>query len=82
MLGTLQIDINFCINEYLNMVPDIFPVKSMVSGNKVSKLMKVVRGKQLFDSNPLKEVVKGLVQKHLANKATRGEDTLLRFKAS
>ena len=82
MLGTLQMDIDSCIDEYLNMAPDIFPVESVVSGNKISKLIKVVRSKQQFDPTPLEEAVKGLVRKHLADKATRGEDTPLRFEAS
>ena len=41
-------------------------IESIVSRNKISKLMKVVRGKQQFNSTSLEEVVKRLMQKHLS----------------
>src|SRR6266480_5685903 len=82
MLGTLRMDIDTCINEYLDMAPDIFPVEGVISRSKFSKLVNAVRGKQRFDPTPLEEAVKRLVKRHLADRATRGEDTPLRFEAS
>ncbi len=75
-------DIDTCISEYIDMAPNIFPVEGAVSGSDFSKLVKAIRGKQRFDPVPLEEAVKRLVKKHLENRATRGEDTLLRFEAS
>src|SRR6266496_1243893 len=82
MLGTLRMDIDTCINEYIDMAPDIFPVEGSISGSNFGKLVKAIRGRQRFDPVPLEEAVKRLVKRHLANRATRGEDTPLRFEAS
>ena len=82
MLGTLRMDIDTCINEYIGMTPNIFPVEGAISGSDFNKLMKAIRGKQRFDPVPLEEAIKRLVKKHLADRATRGEDTPLRFEAS
>ena len=75
-------DVDTCINEYLDMAPDIFPVKGAISGSKLGKLMGVVRGTQRFDPAPLEKAVKRLVRKHLADRTTGGEDALLQFEAS
>jgi hypothetical protein len=73
MLGTLRMDVDTCIKEYLNIAPDIFPVEGIISRSKFSKFVKVVKGKQRFDPTPLEKVVKSLVKKHLADRATRGK---------
>jgi hypothetical protein len=82
MLGTLRMDVDTCINEYLDMAPDIFPVEGVISGSKFSKFVRVVGGSQRFDPVRLEEVVKRLVKKHLADRATAGEDTPIQFEAS
>jgi hypothetical protein len=82
MLGTLRMDIDTCINEYIDMAPDIFPIEGAISGSKFGKLIQVVRGRQRFDPLPLEEAVKRLVRKHLAERATEGEDTPMRFEVS
>ena len=75
-------DIDTCINEFLDMAPEIFPIEDVISGSGVGQFMKVARGKQRFNPLPLEVAVKRLVKKHLADKATSGEDTPLKFEAS
>ena len=82
MLGTLQMDIDTCINEYINMAPEIFPIENIVSRSTLGKLVKVATGKHRFDPTPLEMAVKRLVQKYLGPKAIGGEDTLFKFEAS
>lgn len=82
MLGTLRMDIDTCINEYINMAPEIFPVENIVSGSTLGKLVNVAKGKHRFDPTPLEMAVKRLVQKHLGDKAAGGEDMLFKFEAS
>lgn len=82
MLGTLQMDIDTCINEYIDMAPEIFPVEDIVSSGKLGKLIKVARGKHRFDPGPLEMAVKRLVKKHLGSKAIGGEDAAFKFEAS
>ena len=45
MLGTLRIDIETCIYEYLDIAPDIFPVEDIISRSAVEKLLTVARGR-------------------------------------
>jgi len=75
-------DIDTCINEFLDMAPEIFPIEDVISGSGVGQFTKVARGKQRFNPLPLEVAVKRLVKKHLADKATSGEDTPLKFEAS
>lgn len=82
MLGTLRMDIDTCINEYINMAPEIFPVEDIVSGSAIGKIVKVARGKHRFDPAPLEMAVKRLVRKHLGPRAAGGEDTAFKFEAS
>jgi hypothetical protein len=82
MLGTLRMDIDTCINEYIDMAPKIFPVENIVSGSTVGRLVKVAKGKHRFDPVPLEMAVKRLVRKHLGVRASRGEDTVFKFEAS
>ena len=82
MLGVLRMDINTCINEYLEMAPEIFPIEDHISGSTAGRLIKVVRGRQRFDPRPLEAAVKRLVKDHLRKEATEGEATPLRFRDS
>ena len=81
MLGTLRMDIETCIDEYLNMVPEIFPVEDRMGGSAMGKLLKVVRGRQRFDPKPLEAAVKRLVKRHSGDSCA-DEDKPLRFEAS
>lgn len=59
-----------------------FRLRTSYLGSGVGQFMKVARGKQRFNPLPLEVAVKRLVKKHLADKATSGEDTPLKFEAS
>ena len=82
MLGTLRMDIKTCIDEYLDIAPEIFPVEGTISGSVVGKLLTVARGRQRFDPRLLESAIQRLVTKHLGDQATAGEDTLFRFRTS
>ncbi|KAL9042408.1 MAG: hypothetical protein Q9214_003789, partial [Letrouitia sp. 1 TL-2023] len=56
MLGTLQMDIQTCIDEYLTMAPEIFPIEGLVRGSKIGQLLTVARSKQRFQTEPLEFV--------------------------
>ena len=75
-------DIETCIEEYLKLAPEIFPVKDLIRGSKVGKFLKVVRGRQRFKAEPLDLAIKRLVKQHLGERSTEGEETLFRFEAS
>ena len=75
-------DIQTCIDEYLKLAPEIFPVEGLVSGSKFGKLVKGVGNRQRFKAEPLELAIKGLVKKHLGERSARGEETLFRFEAS
>ena len=64
------------------MASEIFLVENIVSGSALGKLVKVVKGKHLFDPTPLEVAVKRPLQKHPGPKAVGGEDTLFQFEAS
>ena len=81
MLGTLQMDIQTCIDEYLTLAPEIFPVEGLLRGSKVGQLFQVVRGRQRFQAEPLELAIKRLVKRYLGERSTKGEETLFRFEA-
>ena len=82
MLGVLRMDVDSCINAYLDMAPKIFPVEGMASRSSLGKLIKVGWGKERFDPAPLEISIKNLVIDHLKTRSSDGEDTMLRFEAS
>ncbi|KAI9672992.1 MAG: hypothetical protein M1817_003156 [Caeruleum heppii] len=82
MLGTLRMDIDTCIDEYIQLSPQIFPVESSVSANSFIKGFRQASGQPRFEAEPLERAIKRLVVKYLGDEATEGEDTLLRFEAS
>lgn len=82
MLGTLQMDIQTCIDEYLKMAPDIFPVEGLIRGSKVGQFLTAARGRQRFQAKPLELAIKRLVKKYLGDKYTQGEETPFRIEAS
>jgi hypothetical protein len=73
MLGVLKMDVDTCIQTYLEMAPKIFPSQGFVSGSTLAKLLKGVRGIARFDGSELEKFVKALVVDRLG----RGEDVLL-----
>ncbi|KAL3422240.1 kinesin light chain [Phlyctema vagabunda] len=84
MLGTLRMDVDSCIKEYLAMAPNIFPIETLISGNKFSKFLKGAKGKARFDSKPMEQAIKNLVQTRLRALGEDSEDvenTHFRFKA-
>ena len=75
-------DIQTCIDEYLKLAPEIFPIEGRLQGSKVRQLLNVVRGQQRFKPEPLESAIKRLVKKYLGERSTEGEETLFRFEAS
>ena len=75
-------DIQTCIDEFLKMAPDIFPVEGLIRGSKFGQLFTVARGRQRFRAEPLELAIKRLVKKYLGDRCTQGEETPFRFEAS
>lgn len=73
MLGVFRMDIQTCINEYIKMGPDIFPVEGIASRSSIGKFLNVARGRQRFDPKPLEVAVKQLVKEHLGDSAQENE---------
>ena len=82
MLGTLRMDIQTCIDEYLKLAPQIFPIESRTQGSTFGKFVKMAGGRQRFKAEPLELAIKKLVKQHLGERSTEGEETLFRFEAS
>lgn len=83
MLGTLRMDIDTCIDEYLNMAPEIFPVKNIVSGSRFGVFANATMGTPRFDPEPLEMAVKGLVMKYLGDEVNSdGENTRFMFQTN
>ena len=82
MLGVLQMDIDSCINEYVDMAPKIFPLEGLVSRRKSVKVWRGVRGQARFDPAPFETAIKTLIVDHLKTRSSDGENTSLRFEAS
>lgn len=61
MLGTLEMDVDTCIQRYLEMAPLIFPKEGFLPGNKLGKLFKGVVGSPRFPSEPLEKAIRELV---------------------
>ena len=75
-------DIQICIDEYLKMAPDIFPVEGRIQGSKFGQVLTIARGRQRFKAKPLELTIKRLVKKHLGDSCIQGEETPFRFKAT
>jgi hypothetical protein len=82
MLGVLQMDIDSCIKEYINMAPQIFPLEGMFSGSTLGKLVRVAKGEQRFNPTAFETIIKELIRDHLKIRSSDGENTTLRFEAS
>ena len=79
MLGVLGMDTDTCIETYSKMAPKVFPIEGALSGSKLGKFKKALRGEQRFDPKPLENEIKRLVVQHLGAEAIDGEDTLMGF---
>ena len=53
MLGVLRMDIDQCIESYISMAPRIFPHEGFISGSRVGKLFKGIKGSARFDATNL-----------------------------
>ena len=73
MLGVMKMDVDTCMNKYLEVAPIIFPKEGFLSGSTVGKFFHGVRGAARFDGGPLESVVKDLVIEMLES----GPDTPL-----
>jgi hypothetical protein len=79
MLGTLRMDVDTCIAEYLKMAPEIFPVKNILPGSGVGVFANSMMGTPKFDPTPLENAVKRLVTRYLGSRADKGENTAINF---
>ena len=75
-------DIQTCIDEYLELAPQIFPHEGLIKGSKSGQLFTVASGRQRFEAEPLESAVRRLVKKYLGERSAEGEETLFRFEAS
>lgn len=75
-------DIDSCINTYIDMAPKIFPVEGIMSGSRLGKLLSAARGLQRFNPAPFEAAIKTLIKDHLTARSIAGENTLLRFEAA
>ena len=66
-----------CIQEYLKMAPEIFPIEGLLSGSTIARLARISWGTQRFGPTPLEKAIKGLVAQ-----ATGDENTMMRQGAS
>lgn len=65
MLGVLGMDVDTCINKYLEMAPIIFPKERFLSGSTVGKVFLGLRGAARFEGAPLESIVKAMVNEKL-----------------
>lgn len=75
-------DIDSCIEKYIDMAPKIFPVEGMISGSHITRVFRALSGQQRFDPAPFEAIIKQLIADQLANRSENGEDTTLRFEAT
>ena len=75
-------DVDTCINAYLDMAPKIFPIEGILSQNKFAKLIKGAIGIPRFDPSELEKSVKRLVVDHLKENVVAGEETPFDFAAA
>ena len=58
-------DVDTCINEYLNMAPEIFTVENIMSRSMFGSVASAMTGTSRFDPNPFENAVKKLVREYL-----------------
>jgi hypothetical protein len=79
MLGPLRMDIQTCIDTYLEMAPTIFPIEGAISHSTLSRGLKMILGKERFDPKPLENFLQSTVTKYVGDRSDKGKDTPLRF---
>jgi|SRR5271154_2701601 len=62
MLGTLKMDVDTCIDKYLELAPSIFPKEGFISRSKIVKVFKGATGLARFNPKPLEDAVKELAE--------------------
>lgn len=72
-------DIDSCIKAYRDMAPDIFPVESTLSRSTLGRFTKLITKDLRFSPIPLENAIKSLVVDQLKEKATKGENTPMKF---
>src|SRR5256885_1553216 len=81
MLGPLRMNIEDCINEYLEMAPKVFPVENRIKRTKPAIFYGLWRGKERFDAKPLENFLQELIAAKVEGRSEDGKDTALRFEA-
>lgn len=79
MLGPLRMDLQTCINTYLKMAPEIFPIEGLMSGSKLSRIMCMLRGKNRFDPGPLESFLRRIISNQIGQRSGQGEETTMQF---
>jgi hypothetical protein len=79
MLGPLRMDIQTCIDTYLGMAPDIFPLEGPVSKTKTIKILKILIGRRRFPAEPLEKKLQDIISKHTGDRSQLGQETMMRF---
>jgi hypothetical protein len=82
MLGTLRMDVDTCINEYIDMAQEIFSIENVISRSMLGTIVNTMTGTQRFDPEPLEKAAKRLVKKYLGGTSSAGENTLFKIKPS
>lgn len=73
MLGVLRMDIDTCINSYLDMAPDIFPEESRLSKTTLWQTKKAIASQNRFQAAPFETAIKRLVRDQLGDRASGDE---------
>lgn len=82
MLGILRMDIDTCIDTYLDMAPEIFPLEGRLSGSSLGRMAKIITNHQRFNPIPLENAIKKIVVDQLKERAIDGENTLMNFEVA
>jgi hypothetical protein len=70
-------DVQTCIDEYINLAPKIFPVEGLVSRRSLVKASKLLLGRHRFDARPLEQEIQRLVSVTFKD-ATQGRGVRMR----
>ena len=80
MLGVLKMDVEECIEEYLNMAPMIFPREGFIASQSFYHVLTAAWGQNPFDPIPLEKAIKNLVKERF--QSSKGENAALRSDSS
>lgn len=79
MLGPLRMNIQDCIDEYLEMATKVFPPEHRIKRTKLAVFCGLVRGKERFDAQPLENFLQDLINRNVGERLGDGKNTTLRF---